>query len=172
MSSIVHVVVFTNFEGAVIATDSANNAVAWFEDCLNEHPEIRWTHLYSPSYLLVHDHLDAIFTPYLLSVIEKGAEIGIHAHLWFDMIEEAGVTPILAPSGEFDDCNQASDRGYGVAGESFSNGPTAAVIKSFLRHVKGRSDEDVAEIRFSTASEVAEHFFENTTIGHVSESND
>jgi hypothetical protein len=67
--------------------DTAANAVAWFRDCAAAFPEIGWTHLYSPRYLLVEDGIDAVFTPYLLDAMQnEGAEIGIHAHLYFDMV--------------------------------------------------------------------------------------
>jgi len=47
MAGIVHVIVFTNFEGWDIEPEAAERAVTWFDDCFAEHSEIRWTHLYS-----------------------------------------------------------------------------------------------------------------------------
>jgi hypothetical protein len=68
----VQVSVFTNFEGWLnganpIDVDTAANAAAWFRDCAAAFPEIVWTHLYSPRYLLVQDSIDAVFTPTLTS---------------------------------------------------------------------------------------------------------
>lgn len=338
MAGIVHVIVFTNFEGWDIEPEAAERAVTWFDDCFTEHSEIRWTHLYSPRHLLVRHDLDAIFTPYLLRVMnDSNAEIGIHAHLYFDMVRAMRIAPISLPNGDddSDDCSKESADGYGVlltgyqaedldailnaaidalifngfpqpttfcagysatdpsvqtilasrgftasfaaqpiapsappadnypkcwhellnwsghitpltipyrvnaqtilppphdsddylelvevplnmwvdklglylngedvtreemfdrhwdwaattgndtavaigvhtelvAGESFDTGAIAEVIKRFLRHVKLRSEEGVAEIRYSTASEVAAHFRENKTIGCIPDSN-
>jgi hypothetical protein len=116
----VQVSVFTNFEGGLNGAkpadvDTAANAVAWFRDCAAAFPEIVWTHLYSPRYLLVQDGIDAVFTPYLLDAMQnEGAEIGIHAHLYFDMVSRSGVTPRSTPDGSSDDCSPGAADGYGV----------------------------------------------------------
>jgi hypothetical protein len=116
----VQVSVFTNFEGWLnedkpTDVDAAANAVTWFRDCAAAFPEIVWTHLYSPRYLLVQDGIDAVFTPYLLDVMQNyGAEIGIHAHLYFDMVGRSGVDPRSTPDGSSDDCSPSAADSYGV----------------------------------------------------------
>jgi hypothetical protein len=127
----VQVSVFTNFEGWL---DDANvgtaaNAVAWFRDCAAAFPEIVWTHLYSPRYLLVQDGIDAVFTPYLLDVMQnEGAEIGIHAHLYFDMVARSGVTPRSTPDGSSDDCSPSAADGYGVLLTGYESDERASIV--------------------------------------------
>lgn len=66
MSGLVHLVIFSNFEG--LPVDPAP-AIAWFEACAQAHPLVRWTHLYNPRYLLLDRpemaRAEAAFSPYL-----------------------------------------------------------------------------------------------------------
>ena len=78
------------------------------------------------------------------------------------------------------DChyNWARDNGYEtavaigvhadvVARETWGSGEISQLIDSFLNHVQQRALEGGTEVAYATASEVAERFWDNKTIGHV-----
>jgi hypothetical protein len=44
----------------------------------------------------------------------EGAEIGIHAHLYFDIVGRSDVTPRSTPDGSNEDCSPGVADGYGV----------------------------------------------------------
>jgi hypothetical protein len=149
---IVDVVVFSNFEGWL---QNPGPAVRWFESCSQAHPSITWTHMYSPRYLVVQTpemiKAGAEFTPYLLKARASGrAEVGLHIHLFYDLIRQAGVQPRAYPfaTDSTASCNfprtteQDSSNGYDV----LLNGYTAkerskiidAGINAFLHSGLGR----------------------------------
>ena len=99
MAGIVHLIVFSNFEGF---NQDPGPSIRWFEACSQAHPLIRWTHLYNPRHLLVTTPesiaTDHGFSPYLLREQDRGrAEIGLHLHLFYDLVERAGVRPRAYP---------------------------------------------------------------------------
>src|SRR5262245_37880168 len=138
MAGNVRVSVFSNFEGWLTGTDpAADRAVAWFKTFKEEYSEIIWTHLYSPTYLLVEDGIDAVFTPYLLEVCNsEQAEIGIHAHLLTSMVERAGVDPRLTPDAGTDDCSSNPDPnavpGYGVLLTGYEPDEQARIVDASI----------------------------------------
>lgn len=90
MPGVIHIVVFSNFEGwsqpQTVAT-----TVQWFTACSQAHPQVKWTHLYNPYHLIMKRPevvaTECIFSPYLLSLQNSGmAEIGLHIHLYYDLI--------------------------------------------------------------------------------------
>ena len=101
MPGVVQVVVFSNFEGWP-HPKSAGAIVRWFDACARAHPEVRWTHLYNPAYLLIGREeiaaTEKVFSPYLLDAQDAGrAEIGLHIHPFYDLIRAMGVDPIGTP---------------------------------------------------------------------------
>lgn len=108
MSGVVHIVVFSNFEGWS-QPNTAAAVVQWFRACSTAHPRVKWTHLYNPYHLLMKRPevvaTESIFSPYLLKLQNSSmAEVGIHIHLYYDMINAMGVAP----------------RGYPYAGDNSS----------------------------------------------------
>ena len=99
LPGIVHLIVFSNFEGF---NQDPEPSIRWFDACSQAHPLIRWTHLYNPRHLLVTTPesiaTDDGFSPYLLRERDQGrAEIGLHLHLFYDLVEQAGVRPRANP---------------------------------------------------------------------------
>lgn len=135
MPGSVRVSVFTNFEGWLTGSDpQADRAVAWFRECATAYPEIVWTHLYSPAYLLVEDGIDAVFTPYLLDVARnEGAEIGIHAHLFLTWVARAGVNPRATPDASTDDCTAGTTPGYGVLLTGYEEDERARIVDASIQ---------------------------------------
>jgi hypothetical protein len=96
---IVHVLLFSNFEGW---SQDPEPTVSWFEDCSLAHPQVRWTHLYNPWHLIMTYPevvaTEAGFSPYLLDRQRSGkAEIGVHLHMFYDLVAAMGVTPRAYP---------------------------------------------------------------------------
>jgi hypothetical protein len=136
MPGAIQVSVFTNFEGWLKDKDpAADAAVAWFRACKLAYPEIVWTHLYSPSYLLIQDDIDAVFTPYLLDAMNnEGAEIGLHAHLWLDMVTKTGVTARSVPDGNTGDCSASpANPGYGVLLTGYAADERVKIIQAGIQ---------------------------------------
>jgi hypothetical protein len=135
MPGSVQVSVFTNFEGWLTGSDpQADRAVAWFRECATAYPEIIWTHLYSPAYLLVEDGIDAVFTPYLLDVVRnEGAEIGIHAHLLLTWVARTGVKPRATPDASTDDCTAGTTPGYGVLLTGYEEDERARIVDASIQ---------------------------------------
>src|SRR5689334_5526483 len=101
MAGVIHIVVFSNFEGWS-QPQTAAATVQWFTACSQEHPQVKWTHLYNPYHLIMKRPevvaTECIFSPYLLSLQNSGlAEVGLHIHLYYDMISVMGVVPIGTP---------------------------------------------------------------------------
>ncbi|MSS73100.1 MAG: hypothetical protein EXS64_16655 [Candidatus Latescibacteria bacterium] len=99
MSGVVHVIVFSNFEG--FSKDPAP-IIRWFDACSKAHPSVKWTHMYNPWYLLVKRpevvRAEAGFSPYLLDVQANGAaEIGLHIHMFYDLIQQMGIDERACP---------------------------------------------------------------------------
>ena len=93
-------------------------------------PEIVWTHLYSPRYLLVEDGIDAVFTPYLLDVMQnEGAEIGIHAHPDGDVL---GCHPRSTPDGSTDDCSPPPPQAAGVLLTGYQPAERARIVAAAI----------------------------------------
>lgn len=96
---VVHVVVFSNFEGQPL---DAASAIRWFEACTQAHPAIRWTHMYNPRYLVIQSPelkaAEAVLSPYLLKLqAAQSAEIGLHLHMYYDMVQAMGVAARAYP---------------------------------------------------------------------------
>jgi hypothetical protein len=147
MPGIVNVVVFSNFEGFVWEPEPA---VQWFDACSKAHPAIRWTHMYNPIYLLLkqpkYAKIEAQCSPMLLEAEAKGnAEVGLHLHLFYDLVRVMGLNPRAYPhandtSPRFDHRRSlAEDRsgGYDVLMTGYSAAERAALldasIGAFLR---------------------------------------
>lgn len=118
---IVHVIVFSNFEGWPVDPEPA---VKWFEDCSRAHAPVLWTHMYSPWHLLVKSpdarKAESGFSPYLMEVQAKTrAEIGLHIHMDYELMKQIGVGVRAHPyaSDKSADCNHPrrieDDRGKG-----------------------------------------------------------
>jgi hypothetical protein len=95
----VQVIVFSNFEGWL---QNVRPAALWFEACSKAHPSIVWTHMYSPRYLVVKTaeliRAGAEVTSYLLKAQASGrVEVGLHIHLFYDLITQLGVRPRAFP---------------------------------------------------------------------------
>lgn len=146
MPAIVHIIVFTNFEGP-IALQQAQAAVNWFDACRKAHYDIRWTHLYTPYLLLVNgDDVAAaenVLSPYLLGLQDSGsAEIGMHMHMHYDFIRATGVDAVGAPfAGDGSDaCNSLrkpeDDRsglnGYDVLMTGYSPADRSAILDASI----------------------------------------
>ena len=115
MPGIVHVIVFSNFEG--FAFDPAPVS-AWFDGFAAAHSEMRWTHMYNPRYLLESDAeyatVSRAFTQRLIADQARGvAEIGVHIHMYYSLMERIGVTPRAFPFG--DDKSPGCDCGRTIA---------------------------------------------------------
>jgi hypothetical protein len=144
----VHVVVFSNFEGWL---HNPGPAVQWFEACSKAHPSIVWTHMYSPRYLVVKTpemiRAGDGFTPYLLKAqANGGAEVGLHTHLFYDMVKQLGVNPRAFPfAGDITaGCNfrrtikEDSNQGYDVLITGYTSAECSKIldasIESFVHH--------------------------------------
>lgn len=95
----IHVVVFSNFEGW---SRDADKAIQWFDACTAAYPSIRWTHMYNPMYLVKPSPqlLEAAktYNSYLRDGQVQGKiEVGLHLHMFHDLIEKMGVTPRAYP---------------------------------------------------------------------------
>lgn len=126
MPGLIHIVVFSNFEGWS-QPQTAATTVQWFTACSQAHPQVKWTHLYNPYHLIMKRPevaaTECIFSPYLLSLQNSGmAEIGLHIHMFYDLIGAIGVEPIGAPfaSDQSENCdsprNPQDDLGPGQQG--------------------------------------------------------
>lgn len=147
----VHVVVFSNFEGWS-QPDTAENCVRWFKDCSAAHPKVRWTHLYNPYHLLMGGPerpevlaTEQSFSPYLLGLQNsKLAEIGLHIHLFYDMVASMGVEPISTPfandvSANCDTPqNPNNDQGYGVLMRGYSDEARSTILDAAINSFKSR----------------------------------
>lgn len=96
---VVHVVVFSNFEGKHIEPVPV---IRWFDACTAVHRGVRWTHMYNPVYLLLDSpkmlQARAAFNPYLLNLQKSAAaEVGLHVHMYYDMVRQMGVEPRAYP---------------------------------------------------------------------------
>jgi hypothetical protein len=99
MPGIIDVVVFSNFEGFIWEPAPA---ARWFEACSKAHPAIKWTHMYNPIYLMLkqpsYAKIEAQFSPMLLAAEARGeAEVGLHLHLFYDLVRQMGVEPRAYP---------------------------------------------------------------------------
>src|SRR5262245_29507547 len=70
---VVHVIVFSNFEGHLL---DARPAIQWFDECTAAHPAISWTHMYNPIYLVMESpelrKAEATISPYLRDLQARG----------------------------------------------------------------------------------------------------
>jgi hypothetical protein len=112
-AGVVHVVVFSNFEGNLL---DAGPAIKWFDACTAAHPVIVWTHMYNPLYLVVDSpglrKAEATISPYLRDLQSRGkAEIGLHLHPYYDLVRRLGVSPRGHPyaSDTSPGCNDRRD---------------------------------------------------------------
>ncbi len=131
----VHVIVFSNFEGFQLNREQAQRVIDWFDACSAAHPEARWTHLYDPRHLLVDEPRfnegAEIFDPYLLDLQSSGiAEIGIHMHMYYDLVRTMGVDPIDNPTGNDSStaCDAHDADGYGVLLTGYSSAARSAIL--------------------------------------------
>lgn len=147
----ISICVFSNFEGG--ATD-ALAAVRWFEACSRAHPEIRWTHLYNPWHLAIQSKATAdtepIFSRFLLDAQSaRRAEVGMHIHLYYELVRLAGVEPRGYPyaSDPTPGCNHqravADDRanGYDVLLTGYSAEERSAILDFSLDAFRRRGFE-------------------------------
>ena len=145
MTGVVHLIVFSNFEGF---NQDPEPSIRWFEACSQAHPLIRWTHLYNPRHLIVKTPesiaMDQGFSPYLLREQEQGrAEIGLHIHPFYDLVDQAGIRPRAHPyAGDRTlNCNhertveedpQGSGGGYDVLITGFTQAERAALLDASI----------------------------------------
>jgi hypothetical protein len=128
MAGTVHVVVFSNFEGFAQTAGEAQKAVQWFAACSQAHPQVKWTHLYTPRYLLVYQAAGGVFTPFLSTAQQSGAEVGLHIHLYDDLVQALGVDFNATPNAEALSCDTESDHGYGVLLTGYSPPERATIV--------------------------------------------
>lgn len=145
MPGTVYVIVFTNFEGAVLDAHQARNVTAWFDACSLAHCQIKWTHLYDPRRLLVTDMSasEMVLTPYLQHAQTPkggGAEVGIHMHMHLDLVRAMGIDPITTPNGndESDFCGSADTTGYAVLLTGYSPAERSGIIDAAKRAFQAR----------------------------------
>jgi len=96
---VVHIVVFSNFEGSLI---DVQPAIQWFNECSAAHPAIVWTHMYNPIYLVMETpqlkKAEATLSSYLRDLQSRTkAEVGLHLHLYYDLVTRLGVSPRAYP---------------------------------------------------------------------------
>jgi hypothetical protein len=144
MSGVIHIVVFSNFEGWSQPQTAATTVVQWFKACSQTHPQVKWTHLYNPYHLIMKRPevvaTECIFSPYLLSLQNSGmAEVGLHIHLYYDMISAMGVVPRGTPfaGDESPGCNTPRNpdddmgpgaQGYDVLMTGYSEAERASIL--------------------------------------------
>ena len=129
-SATLHVLTFSNFEGFCSDKPKARRIVDGFEQIGREYPDAVWTHMFNPRYLLgTKEHREAgeVFVAYLteLRSHEPRTEIGLHLHMYDDLVAALGVRPrgvpySGAPPG---DCLAGPDResnGYDVLMTGFT----------------------------------------------------
>jgi hypothetical protein len=141
MAGLVNVLVFSNFEG-FMPLENAQSAVDWFNGATKAHPEIRWTHLFTPRYLLA-DGNDRTGRKVLLQHFQdlqssNSGEVGLHLHLYTDMVSDMGVEPINAPSGRDDSlkCDRGDGTdgpGYGVLMTGYSTADRSAILDAAIK---------------------------------------
>jgi hypothetical protein len=148
---VVHVVVFSNFEGNL---QDAQPALRWFDACTAAHPAIVWTHMYNPIYLVADSpemrKAEATITPYLRDMqSRKKAEVGLHLHCFYDLVRRLGVSPRGYPyaSDTSAGCNDrrdpAADRlgGYDVLMTGYTRDEQAAMLDASLKAFADRGFE-------------------------------
>jgi hypothetical protein len=144
MAGVVHVVVFSNFEGWSQPQAAPQAIVDWFTALSQTHPQMRWTHLYNPYHLIMKRPeavaTEAIYSPYLLELQKSGmAEVGLHIHLFYDMVSAMGVVARGTPFA-FDvapDCDTPRNpdedmgpnaQGYDVLMTGYSEAERATIL--------------------------------------------
>lgn len=127
---VVHVVVFSNFEGR---SRDAQPVIKWFDACRSSHPAVKWTHMYNPIYLIAKTPqraaAETAFSNYLLEQQKAGAaEIGLHLHMYYELIEAMGISPRGYPYAQDTSpacndpkqVNHVTDDGYDVLMTGYS----------------------------------------------------
>ena len=151
MSGIVHVIVFSNFEG--FSRDPAP-VVRWFEACAKAHPAVRWTHMYNPWYLMIDRpdvvRTEAAFSPCLRDLQADGAaEIGLHIHMFYDLIKRMGVRERAHPfvgdrtascdaAREVSEDPQGRNGGYDVLMTGYAPEERAAILDACVSAFQNR----------------------------------
>jgi hypothetical protein len=120
---------------------NAQSAIDWFNGASKAYKDkIRWTHLYTPRYFLVEPKDGtgggALLLRYFQNLQKsKSGEVGIHLHLYGDMVKEMGIAPIDAPSGrdKSPKCDQGDGDGYGVLLTGYSIEDRSAILDAAIK---------------------------------------
>ncbi|MCG3146663.1 MAG: hypothetical protein PCFJNLEI_00097 [Verrucomicrobiae bacterium] len=102
--AVLHIVVYSNFEGFCMGADRAQQCVEGFELLTDRCPQVVWTHMFNPIHLIgsgAKRECGAVFVPYLqkLRARQPRTDIGLHTHLFDSFIEALGLTPRAEPRG-------------------------------------------------------------------------
>lgn len=115
--------------------------------------------MYNPWHLLMKylpevKATEAVFTPYVRSAQDSGrAEVGLHLHLFYELVRRMGVEPRRVPQGTRTDCNtpfpdNEDDQGYGILMTAYTSEERSTILDvslgAFLCAELGRPTSFVA----------------------------
>jgi hypothetical protein len=112
-----------------------------------QHPNMKWTHLFNPVVYTKATPLLSEIEAYLLEARDKlSAEIGVHIHMWRTLMEHAGVNFRSAPSmlsNQPSSCKlEPHDDGYSVPMNYYSRQELKSILEftidKFAQHNLGR----------------------------------